>query len=221
MNTQLQERRLLAWWGLVGTLIVLAFVSDRTGDEPPDDLLYRFDLAFAGIVFYSVILAIALLIGRGQVRDLFALRRPASWARAAGISVAVLISIFILGGILERIFHAGEEQGYDPSGWQPDRAAAYAANFVVIAGITPFVEELVFRGLGFSLLRPFGSAAAILITALTFGLAHGLPAGIPVFTMIGIFLALVRNRADSVYPAMAIHAAFNGLQLIAAVTIAG
>ncbi|MDQ3778790.1 MAG: CPBP family intramembrane metalloprotease [Actinomycetota bacterium] len=221
MTPELSERRLFAWWGLVGSLIILAFLGRETGGEPADDLLYRYDLAVTGIVFYGLILALVLLIARGRERELLALRRPSSWARSIGLGVGVLLAIFVFGALLERAFHAGEEQGFDPGGWRPDRAGAFAANFVVVAAVTPAVEELVFRGLGFSLLRPFGQLAAILIVGIAFGLAHGIFAGIPVFTLIGVFLAVLRSRTDSIYPPIGVHAAFNGLQLIAAVTIAG
>ena len=220
VNAQLSERRLYAWWGLVGTLVVLAFVGRETGGKPEEDLLYQYELAASGVVFYGLILAITLLIARGRVRELLALRPPSSWGRSLGMGLGVLVAILLLGGLLERLFHAGEEQGFDPEGWQPDRAGAFVLNFLVVAGVTPVVEELLFRGLGFSLLRPFGQVAAILLTGITFGLAHGLFEGIPVFTMIGIFLAVARTRTGSVYPAIGIHAAFNGLQLIASVTIA-
>ena len=49
-------------------------------------------------------------------------------------------------GIAEPFLDPGEEQGSHRTRWQPDRAGAYAANFVVIAGVTPIVEELMFRG---------------------------------------------------------------------------
>ena len=92
--------------------------------------------------------------------------------------------MFIAGAILEGIFHAGEEQGLDPAGWQPDRVGALILSFLAIAVAAPLAEELTFRGLGYYLLSQFGAWAAIVITALTFALAHGLIVGIPVFFVI-------------------------------------
>ena len=37
------------------------------------------------------------------------------------MTIGLLVAVFIVGAILEAIFHAGEEQGLDPAGWQPDR----------------------------------------------------------------------------------------------------
>ena len=64
-----------------------------------------------------------------------------------------------------------------------------------------------------------GAAAAIVVTALAFGLAHGLVVALPVLSIFGAILAWLRLRTDSVYPTMILHALFNGIALIAAVTV--
>jgi hypothetical protein len=46
--------------------------------------------------------------------------------------------------ITEPLLHGGREQGLTPTSWQPDRAGAFAANFVVVAVYAPIVEELTF-----------------------------------------------------------------------------
>ena len=75
--------------------------------------------------------------------------------------VALFIGILIVGAALDPFLDAGEEQGLTPSEWDSGRAAAFAANAIVVVGIAPVIEELTYRGLGFSLLRPYGEAAAI------------------------------------------------------------
>ena len=70
-----------------------------------------------------------------------------------------------------------------------------------------------------SLLERFGRWPAIIIVGLLFGLAHGLdrlPAGDRAF---GCVLAWIRSRTDSVYPGMVLHAPFNLIALVAAVTL--
>ena len=92
-------------------------------------------------------------------------------------------------------------------------------NSVVICTWVPFVEELAYRGLGFSLLRRFGRWQAILLVGLLFGLAHGLIESLPVIVAFGCVLAWIRARTGSVVPGMVLHGAFNLVALIAAVTI--
>jgi membrane protease YdiL (CAAX protease family) len=134
------------------------------------------------------------------------------------LSLAILIAVFGIAAVLEAIFHAGREQGLDPVGWRSDRALAFAMSALVVAGIAPIVEELVYRGIGFTLLAQFGEVAAIVLTAITFALAHGIVEGIPVFFVIGAGLALLRSRTQSIYPAMLVHIGFNALNVVAGVT---
>ena len=110
----------------------------------------------------------------GRHRELLALRAPRSWSGAVGWSIAVIVAVFVVEAVLEPFLNAGEEQGLTPDTWEPDRAGAYAANAVVIAVIAPIVEELMFRGAGYSLLARFGQVVAIVAVGVLFGLVHGL-----------------------------------------------
>ena len=121
--------------------------------------------------------------------------------------------------ILDPLLHATREQGLTPKGWEPSHAGAYAANFLIIAGMAPVVEELTFRGLGFSLLVRFGVLPAILGAGLLFALAHGLLQALPELAIFGCALSWLRWRTRSVYPGMLLHATFNGISLVAAVTV--
>ena len=56
---------------------------------------------------------------------------------------------------------------------------AVPRQFVVVALVAPFVEELLFRGLGSVCSRQFVGPPAILITGIAFGLAHGLVVAFP------------------------------------------
>ena len=101
-----------------------------------------------------------------------------------------LVAIWIIGAVLNPFLEAGEEQGLVPDDWDSDRAAAFAANFVVVALVAPIVEELTYRGLGFAAVQQFfGAAAAVVVTAVAFGLAHGLVIALPVLTIFGVILA--------------------------------
>jgi len=211
--------RLALWLIFVGGYIALAYVSRASTGEPDDDVLYRYDTAVGALVQYAIVLAVVLFITRGpSQRDLLALRPPHSWGRAVGWSLVVIVGIYIVTAALEPFLHAGDEQGLTPPDWDPDRAGAYAANFVVIAGVTPIVEELMFRGAGYSLLVRFGQVMAIAVVGVTFGLVHGLVYGLAILTVFGIGLAWLRARTASVYPCIAVHSLFNSIALVVAVT---
>ena len=218
--TEVPRSRLLGWSILVAALAALSYAANLAGGDPPTDVLYQWTTAVGGLIQYAIILAVVLLLSRGIAPATLGLRRPDSWARAAGWIVAALVSIWVIGAILNIFLKAGEEQGLVPDGWDSSRAAPFVANFVVVAGVAPFVEELTYRGLGFAAVRDaYGAAAAVVVTALAFGLAHGLVVALPVLTIFGLILAWLRLRTDSVYPTMMLHGLFNGIALIAAVTV--
>lgn len=184
-------------------------------DEPARDAFYRYDTAVFGFVFYAVLLGFALVLAAGlNPRDAFALRRPASWGRAAAIAAGTFVFVWIAAIVLEQIFHAGEEQGLDPERITTGRIPPFVVNLVLAAVVVPIVEELIYRGIGFTLLAQFGHLAAIVVTAIAFALAHGIAEGLPVFFVIGAGLAFVRSRTASLYPAIAMHALFNASQMI-------
>jgi hypothetical protein len=92
---------------------------------------------------------------------------------------------------------------------------------IVIAG--PYFEELYFRGALFSWLRgKMGLIAAMLIGSALFALAHGqfLTAAYPqgwiatgLLAMVGLAASIIAWRSGSLWPAFAMHAAFNGTMI--------
>jgi uncharacterized protein len=210
--------RLAAWGGLVALLILLGYGSRLEGGDPPDDALYRYETAVGGVLVYGVLLAILLWIAHGTSRrEFFALRAPESWRSALGLALASYVAIFIGAGLILIAFDAGDEQGLTPDAWDSSKAGAYAANFVSVALVGPIVEELMYRGAGMTLLLRFGAPVAVLVTAVGFGLGHGLVLALAALVFFGVVTAWLRLRTDSVYPCMLVHCAFNATSLIAAV----
>jgi membrane protease YdiL (CAAX protease family) len=201
----------------VGVLASINYANRFASGKPPKDVLYQWSTAIGAAVLFGVILGIVLTLANGNF-DLLALRRPASWPRAAVQMLGVLIAIYVISAIASPFLHPGREQGLTPDRWDSARAAPFFANALVVCVLAPITEELTFRGLGFSLLRPFGAAAAVLLTALAFGLAHGLVDALPVLFAFGVGLAYIRLRQDSVLPGMVLHGLFNAIALAVAVS---
>jgi len=213
--------RLVGWLAFVLALTAIAYAGRLADTETPDDLAYRYSSSVAALVQYGLMLGILLLIARGLPRaEMFALRRPASWPRALGLAVVALVAIWLAAAALAPFLDADEEQGLVPDEWDSSRAGAFVAFFLVVSVVAPVVEELTYRGLGFTLLAPYGTWVAILATGILFGAAHGLVAGLPVLTVFGIATAWLRARTGSVYPSMLLHGVFNGAALLLSVTVA-
>lgn len=219
--TEVPRPRLVGWAILVTALAALSYAANLADTaDTPDDLLFRWSSAIGGLVQYAIILAIVLLIARGIAPATLGLARPAAWTSAVGRIAVALVAIWVIGAALNPILPAGKEQGLVPDKWDPGHAAPFVANFIVVAAVAPVVEELTYRGLGFAAVRDaFGNGPAVVVTAIAFGLAHGLFIALPVLTIFGLILAWVRLRTGSIYPTIALHALFNGIALIAAVTV--
>jgi membrane protease YdiL (CAAX protease family) len=209
---------LLLWSAFVLAFAALSYGSRAAEGKPDANLLYKWSTFESFLVQYAFIaLIIWGIASLGQRRELFAARRPASWGRAAAIAAAVIVAMAILTAVLDPLLHPGQEQGYTPKHWESSHASQYVANALAIAVVAPIVEELTFRGLGFSLLRRFGDWPAIVAVGVLFGAAHGLVRALPLLVALGIGLAYLRSRVDSVYPGIVVHGLFNGAALVLSV----
>lgn len=214
--------RLFWWTSLVAAIAALNYASRFTGSGTSSNArnaVYSYSTFAGGLIVYVFWLGLVLAIAVDRF-DLLALRRPASWERAAGWIVAAVISVFIVEALVSLIplpQSPGHEQGLTPTHWESAHAGAFVANVVLFALVAPFVEELMFRGLGLSLLSVVGRWPAIVLTGFAFGASHGLVEALLVLVPFGIALAWLRDRTKSVYPGMVVHGLFNGIALAAAV----
>lgn len=204
----------------MGVLALLGYGSRIGAGKPDPQVLYRWSTAVGGLVQDAIVLALVLAIARGSF-SLLALRRPISVKQAAVYIGCAIVAVYAFESVYAALAHPGNEQGLTPSHWEPSHAAVYVVNSVVICTWVPLVEELTFRGLGYSLLERFGRWPAVAGVGIAFGLAHGLLVSLPIIVAFGCILAFIRSRTDSVFPGMVLHALFNAIALIAAVTISG
>ena len=207
--------RALIWLAVTAAFAALNFYAVSQAPERGDDTVYSYDLLAGSVVVYGALLVVvfALTIGLPR-RELLALRPPRSWGRAAGLSFAGLLAILAGAYFLLWASGAGDEQNLAPEGWDGSRAGAYAASFVAIVFIGPFAEELLYRGAGVGLLEQHGKLAAIGVTALMFGLGHGLLLSLGAFIWFGVVTAWIRLRTESLYPVLAVHSVFNALGMV-------
>src|ERR687891_1489626 len=174
-----REGLALALWAALAGLFVLAAFSSRGQEGMPDDVLYDPDLAISGVVFYGIMLAIAVGIAHLYARPWHDLGFRRFRARWVWIAFGVVLLTLIVGQILEPYLHGGEEQGFAPDRWEPEHATAFVVNALLVVTLGPFAEEIFFRGLGVRALKVLGVAAAVLVTGIVFGLVHGILGALP------------------------------------------
>jgi membrane protease YdiL (CAAX protease family) len=127
--------------------------------------------------------------------------------------VLVIVNALILLPI--SVYFMGEP----PANTSPLESETIAVNDVLLLAIpivivAPIVEEIVFRGLVFQYFRGLfgastrGLVGAVVLSALLFGLLHVVVP--PIFVM-GVVLAVLTYRFDSIVPGILLHAVYNGL----------
>lgn len=85
---------------------------------------------------------------------------------------------------------------------------------ILVAVIAPIAEELFFRGMLYPVLRRrWSPQVAIVANGFLFALIHFIPILIPGLFFVGIVLAWVRERSNSLIPCMLIHALQNAVVL--------
>jgi membrane protease YdiL (CAAX protease family) len=213
--------RLVFWTVFVGLIAAINYYgrfaggNSSVGSGNSQDEIYSWTTFAGGTILYAVWLGIVLLICIDRF-DLLALRRPRRWGQALWLGLGAVVGIYVLEAVVSTLplpESPGKEQGITNVQWEPSHAGVFAANFVLFAVFAPFVEELTFRGAGQSLLRFLGRVPSIVLVGIAFGLAHGLVEALLVLVPFGMALAWLRDRTNSVYPGMLVHALFNAAAL--------
>jgi len=102
---------LALWTAFVLTFAGLSYAGRATEGKPKPDILYQWSTLAAYFVQYLVIaLVVWGIAGLERRRELFALRRPTSWRRAAKIAVGIWVGIAILSGVLGPVLHPGRSE---------------------------------------------------------------------------------------------------------------
>jgi membrane protease YdiL (CAAX protease family) len=223
-GTPLMPRTRLACWSalvvaIAGLNYYARFSSSSSSTTASRNEVYSWSAFAGGLVVYAVWLVLVLAIAVDRT-DLLALRKPQSWGRALRLGIGAIFFVYVFEifvSVLPLPQSPSAEQGLTPTHWEPAHAAAFAANVALFTIVAPIVEELMFRGVGQSLLRYLGRVPSILLVGVTFGLTHGLLEALVVLIPFGVALAYLRDRTDSVYPGMLVHASFNGVALAYAV----
>jgi membrane protease YdiL (CAAX protease family) len=174
----------------------------------------------------AVTLVDALIIGLFAWRDREGLR---SWLTRSGVDdrtwwlpLAALAVVFVfMQAYFWVLIRFGAEMfgflgDFIAHGWSP-----WAA--IPLVCLAPAVfEELAFRGvIQGRLERLIQPTEALIVQAAMFSVLHMLPLVFVSHFVMGLVLGLVRTRTKSLYPAMAIHALWNGWVVLEEVVALG
>jgi hypothetical protein len=213
---------------LLGIILVFAVL---VGLARSNRAVYRANLETISL---SATLAIYLAFGAGIAVALRRLRAPLAFLglrwptlRDIGLTIALLIpwylGIIFVSAASALIFNGGRVV---PSNsrlifvQRPGGVGLLLLALLVTAVAAPICEEVFFRGMLFRLLRTRVPLwAAVLLSAMAFGLAHASPAVsaalLPTFVYMGIVLAVVYVRTGWLTNNILLHAASNAIATVA------
>lgn len=125
----------------------------------------------------------------------------------ASIVVVMLVEVLLPGVDMSE----SQDVGFDNVIGFGDQLAAFAA-LVILA---PALEEVIFRGFLYGRLREnHGVVLSAFLTSLAFALAHIQINVVVVVFVLSLFLCYLRERFDSIWPSMLLHALKNGLAFV-------
>ncbi|NTU85971.1 MAG: CPBP family intramembrane metalloprotease [Chloroflexales bacterium] len=217
------------WHAVTSTLVLTVVATLALGlivRGIVDALGFTTGNALVSPALYSIGVGVYLSVIAGVY--LFAARRS-GWAalglRAAHWSSYILVlplfiieafALAVVNTLVGRLVGGFENPQIDAlTGGQTISGANLLMLLVLVAGLVPFAEELFFRGMLYPLLRNrLGGILAIILNAAIFAVAHFIPLLMPGLFVVGLCLAFLRERSDSIWPSVCLHALQNGLVII-------
>jgi len=170
------------------------------------------------LLMAPVAVLLARLYGSADERQALALRSASPLELAIGASLGVILHLptGYLSELVERRFPTPkgllEAQLHALT---PSSTAMAGLMLLSVAAIVPFAEELFFRGALFTpLLRSGPAFVATWTTSIAFAFAHQEPRNWAPLLVVALVLAELRQRAGSIWPGVALHAAFNAATLL-------
>lgn len=204
---------------LLSVLVMIPVVASLAREgEPPTFALY----GSVGLVIYACLCLTTWWIA---LRKNGASLHDAGFRRVSLATLAKMIPVTIGMMLLTALVVTLSAQLFGEVPTARDQVVGDASflsfgDFLWIFGLAaiaaPLAEEFLFRGMLYRLLRQrMRIVAAIALSALAFAFLHFIPPLVPALLVMGIVLALVAERYDSLYPAMLVHGLNNGIAVIA------
>jgi uncharacterized protein len=230
----------LRWLDLIPVLVltILGIILVFAGVAALARLDRSFTRANLETIVLSATLALYLAVGAGIAVALRRLRAPLAslglhWPtrRDLGLTLALVIPWYIGIAVITALSSAALNGGRLVPGntrqlfiQHPHGLGILVLALLVTAVAAPLCEEAFFRGMLFRLLRRrFPLWAAVLLSAMAFGLAHASPtvsfALLPVFIYMGVVLAVAYAWTGSLTNTVLLHGLNNAVGTVAVFTL--
>lgn len=209
-----QKLRGIRWMLLAVTVInvLTVLVLRMIGSFFDDSLPTYLEALITGLCAYVIPISIYAKIDEVTAKaaaERFCLK-PCRWwmlALAALMGVGFQFVMIVADLPLNMLFN-------NATSYTPLSPAELAAAIFVIGIIPAIFEELLFRGIVLGAMSELNSRAAVVFSTVMFALMHGDVYSLIGYILMGIVLATVLRRTDSLYAAMVFHFTNNTTALL-------
>ncbi|MBE7680121.1 CPBP family intramembrane glutamic endopeptidase [Paenibacillus sp. P13VS] len=143
------------------------------------------------------------------------------WGPTIGWTIVLIISTILISFVFELLFQMGTNNSKTESLQTRLTTINFIIAFFSAAIISPIYEEIFYRGFLYRWIRSkYGLITGMFVTSFIFMIVH-IPTfhTLPYTFLAGFIFAWTYEKTNSVYPAMIIHALFNGLSIILTATL--
>ena len=133
------------------------------------------------------------------------LPHPHSWLKLTAIvwaGLAVIISMVYLNSL---VFPVSSDSVSDLFDFDFSEPYKLILSLISTAVVPAFAEEFLFRGLIVSNIKPYSKSAAVIISAVAFGLMHQNPMQLLYATAAGIVFGIVYVETESIWCCIVLH----------------
>jgi uncharacterized protein len=200
-------------FGVIATVVLVtligAFYFAAGYDDPNDAPSFDFvAIAAQSAALIGTALIVTSRYGRPRARQ-FGFRKPKG--SAFGWVLATLVGYFALAALYSLIASPPDDDLPQQLGADKSTVLAVMTGVFVIA-VAPPVEEFFFRGFLYQSFRNrIGVAGGSVLSGVIFGAIHAKPAFFVPLAMLGMLLALLFEKTDSIWPCILVHAINNAL----------
>ncbi len=208
---------------IVYELIVMATLPD--GATVMSD---AFRNRYYGYINWAMVVAYALTIAcfviffalrkkkmwdAAKIRKTHIFALPSAWLFGLGLQIAAVFIIGYMSAVFPDI--AKEMEAQNETYALLYQQSSVLSQFVMVAVATPIMEELVFRGFIYNTLKKgMPGGAALVLSAIIFGAAHGNVIQFVYAGVLGLVLAILYDKYESLWVPVMLHAGFNSASFI-------
>ncbi len=188
----------------------LGFTVQKAQEIVSDPAIMQVLQILLSTLMFTVPFILIFRANSQRISDLVPLKKP-SGNKTAMFFIGLSLCAFanIANSLCGQFFQSiGIDYSVD-YGDSPSGIFGFLLSLLATAVVPPLVEEFACRGLILGILRKYGDGFAVLVSAILFGLMHGNFDQMPFAFMVGLVLGYIVVKTDSLWIAVAVHAANN------------